>query len=282
VENVSETPPAADEVGDDYSPIDEPKETFGYHADADVFVIPRTTFNYIVIAATFLVVGIILGAILFGARGGGLDRAELATLVENAVAAALNNDTVQGLDQNKTYEVSFDDEDPSTGPKDAKVVVIEFSDFRCPYCGRFAAETLPTILKEYGDQILYVYRDYPQFGALSVKAALAAECADDQEQFWMMHNLLLANRPLLESETIDSAINEFATQIGLDMESFNRCMETEAHLEEITIDFRDGQKYGPIGTPTFFVNGKPIIGAQSYLVFADAIDKALAAAESAG
>ena len=279
MENVGQNPPTVDEVSDDYSPIDEPKEKLGYDSESDVFVIPRTTFNYVVIAVTFLVVGIVLGAILFGARGGGIDRAELATLVENAVAAALDGTSnTQTLDPAKTYEVSFDEEDPSIGPADAKVVIVEFSDFRCSYCNRFAAETLPAILNEYGDKIRFVYRDYPQFGALSVQAAIAAQCANDQGEFWTMHNILFANAASIAQETIP----QFAEQIGLDMESFNRCLETQAYLNEVKTDFQDGQKYGPIGTPTFFINGKPIIGAQSYLVFADAIDKALAAVESTG
>lgn len=250
-------------------------------AAQDVFVIPRTTFNYGVIAVTFLIIGMVIGALVFrGPAAAPINETVLADMVENAVAKVLSVDasaaeTQQGLDTNTYYEVTAEG-DPAYGPEDALVTVIEFSDFRCSYCGRFAAETLPALLKDYGDRVRFVYRDYPQFGYLSFQAAMAAQCAHDQGEFWPYHNLLFANA----HQITDALFPQLAQEVGLDLDQFNECMTNQTHRDEIIQDFEDGQQYGPIGTPTFFINGKPLIGAQSYLVFAQAIDAALAEAEA--
>jgi protein-disulfide isomerase len=264
-------------TGDDVeeSPTDEETQ------DNDVLVIPRVFFNYVVIAATFLVIGIVIGAILFRVLGTTeIDEAKLADIVHTAVADATNTDTTaedvqQELDVNGVYDISTDG-DPALGAsaEDALVTVVEFSDFRCSYCGRFAAETLPQLVDTYGDKVRFVYRDYPQFGYLSYRAALAAECANDQGEFWPYHNLLFANASTLS----DATFPEFAEQMGLDMDQFNECMANETHQTEIETDFYDGQANGRIGTPTFFINGKPLVGAQPYLNFVAAIDEALAEA----
>src|SRR5690606_35254580 len=83
------------------------------------------------------------------------------------------------------------DDDPAIGPEDAPVVIVEFSDFRCPYCKRFRDETLPVLLEEYGDQIRVVYRDFPVVGG--EVAAIAAECANKQGEFWAYHDALFEN-----------------------------------------------------------------------------------------
>lgn len=259
-----------------------PPEVPQPRANEDVFVIPRTTFNYAIIAVTFLLVGIVIGALLFRTlQTAPINETVLADLVENAVAKVLSvdastaADTQEGLDVNTYYEVSSDG-DPAFGPDDALVTIVEFSDFRCSYCGRFAAETLPALLNDYGDKVRFVYRDYPQFGYLSFQAAMAAECANDQDQFWAYHDLLFANA----TQITDDIFPLLATQVSLDLEQFTDCMTNQIHRDEIIEDFEDGQQYGPIGTPTFFINGKPVIGAQSYLIFAQAIDQALAEAQA--
>ncbi len=257
--------------------VDVPDDSADY--DDEVFVISRVAINYAVIAVTFLLVGVAIGAVIFRATTPPISEAKLADLVQNAVAAAFNAQTgdtanaePEGLDVNTVYTVSSDG-DPFIGAADAPVTIVEFSDFRCGYCGRFAKETLPQLLDTYGDQIRFVYRDYPQFGQLSVLAAMGAECADDQGKFWEFHNQLFENA----SQISDEFLTQLAEQLDLDMDTFNTCMEEQTHYDEIVEDFKAGQEFGPIGTPTFFVNGKPVIGAQPYPVFASAIDDALKA-----
>jgi protein-disulfide isomerase len=108
---------------------------------------------------------------------------------------------------------------------------------------------------------------------------MAAQCANDQGRFWDYHNILFKNQKALTDVAV---YTQFAQELGLDMAAFNDCMTTQKYADEITTDFKDGQKYGRIGTPTFFVNGKPIIGAQPYEEFARVLDEQLAAAQAAG
>lgn len=164
------------------------------------------------------------------------------------------------------------DDDPYLGAEDAPVVIVEFSDFRCPYCKRFHDETLPTLLDTYGDQIRFVYRDFPVVGGET--AAVASECADEQGSYWDYHHALFGE-PSAYSSVADYV--DLAGEQGLDTAAFETCMNSDAIREEIINDYNDARNYGVSGTPTFFVNGTRIIGAQSFDAFAAVIDEALAA-----
>lgn len=169
--------------------------------------------------------------------------------------------------------VSIDD-DPIMGPEDAPVTIVEFSDFQCPYCQRSADEVLPLVFEEYGDQVRLVYRDFPltQIHPQALPAALAAECADDQDKFWEYHDLLFANQNALD----DASLKAYAAEVGLDEAAFDQCYSSQEHLDEVRTDYQDGLTYGVSGTPAFFVNGLRIVGAQPFTVFQQAIDQALA------
>lgn len=164
------------------------------------------------------------------------------------------------------------DDDPYLGAEDAPVVIVEFSDFRCPYCKRFYDDTLPLIIENYGDQIRFVYRDFPVVGGET--AAVASECADEQDGYWDYHDALFTE-PSAYSGVADYV--ELAGEQGLDTAAFETCMDSDEIREEIVNDYNDARNYGVSGTPTFFVNGTRIIGAQGYDAFAAAIDEALAA-----
>jgi protein-disulfide isomerase len=172
-------------------------------------------------------------------------------------------------------EVSADD-DPARGPKDAPVTMIEFADFQCPYCGRFHAQTLPLILKEYGDKVRIVYRDFPlsSIHPYAEKAAEAGECAHEQGKFWEYHDVLYLNQTALDR----ASLGRYAQNAGLDTAKFDSCLDSGKYASEVASDLRDGTAAGVQGTPAFFVNGQPISGAQPYNVFKSAIDAALAAA----
>jgi len=169
-------------------------------------------------------------------------------------------------------EVSVDD-DPAQGPEDAPVTIIEFSDFQCPYCARFDAETLPQILSNYGDRVRFVYRDFPltSLHQYALKAAEASECADDQGAYWKYHDLLFQNQSALD----DASLKSYAASLGLDTAAFNECLDSDKQMSEVRKDVEDGLTAGVQGTPAFFINGVLISGAQPYSAFQAAIEAAL-------
>ncbi|HXF50383.1 MAG TPA: thioredoxin domain-containing protein [Dehalococcoidia bacterium] len=170
-------------------------------------------------------------------------------------------------------DVSVDD-DPARGPEDAAVTIIEFSDFQCPYCGRFFQQTLPQLMAQYGDRIRFVYRDFPldQIHPNARNAAIAAECADDQGRFWEYHDVLFSNQQALGV----ADLKRYAEQLGLDVAAFSACLDSQKYNDEVNADLRDGLQAGVTGTPTFFINGRRVVGAQPLQTFQTLIDQALA------
>ena len=164
------------------------------------------------------------------------------------------------------------DDDPFIGPVTAAVTIVEFSDFGCGACYQ-AQETLVRIRETYGDRVRIVVRDFPLEGpgSSSFAAALASECADDQDAFWAMHDLLFANRPSFDQGSLRS----YASSLELDLEQFQRCLASQTGQNEILHDYEAGVSYGVSSTPTFFVNGRRLVGAVSFSVFERAIDEAL-------
>jgi protein-disulfide isomerase len=164
-------------------------------------------------------------------------------------------------------------DDPSLGPRDAPVVIVEFSDYQCPYCKRWHDEVLPLILTEYGDQVRYIYRDYPLNGHPEAQpAAEAANCAGEQEAYWEFHDAIFSE----EYGYGRSAYVQYARDLGLDTEAFNECLNSRKFQDEVMGDFRDGIRLGVNSTPTFFVNDTQVIGAQPFEVFQQLIEAELA------
>ena len=170
------------------------------------------------------------------------------------------------------------DDDPFLGAADAPVKIVEFSDFQCGFCARFATQTLPLLNERYGDLIQFVYRDYPIFGDASVFAALATECANDQGKFWEYHNLIFENQASDEKLPLDLVtMTGWAERLELDVEEWNTCLESDDTFNEIVFDYQTGAGQGITGTPTFWVNGVKLVGAQPYEIFIQVIDEALVA-----
>jgi protein-disulfide isomerase len=163
-----------------------------------------------------------------------------------------------------------EDDDPALGPEDAPITIIEFSDFRCPFCQRFRLETLTPLLEAYPDQIRFIYRDFPVVGGF--EAALASECAHEQDAYWAYHDLLFSG----EFEDLTSeAYLAYAARLELDLDSFSSCLDEERYTAEVENDARYAAELGVTGTPTFFINGIPLVGAQPLQVFAQIIDAEL-------
>lgn len=170
--------------------------------------------------------------------------------------------------------VSVDD-DPARGPQCAPVTIIEFSDFQCPACSRYVNETLPLILATYGDQVRYVFRDFPiPSHPQAQKAAEAAQCAFEQGKFWDYHDMLFQNQGALDVPSLKS----YAVALGLDESTFSLCLDSGKYAAEVQKDFDDGVAYGVTGVPTFFINGRKVVGAQPFSTFQSIIEEELAKA----
>jgi protein-disulfide isomerase len=194
----------------------------------------------------------------------------VATLVERVIK---ENDVKWLLPapQFPKVDVSVDD-DPMLGDKDAKVTIIEFSDFECPYCSQ-AATAVHEVADKYKGKVRVVYRDFPlSFHKGAKGAAMAAGCAQEQGKFWPFHDLLFKNQATLE----DKALKTFARVAGLDGARFDECLTSEKFKDEVEKDMKDGEAVGVEGTPTFFINGRPFGGAPTVEGLSAAVEAALA------
>jgi protein-disulfide isomerase len=150
---------------------------------------------------------------------------------------------------------------PARGPERAKVTVVEFVDFECPFCGRFARDTLPRIEREYGSRVRWVSRHFPLASHPHARgAAVAAECAHEQGRYWQYHRLLFDNQDSLDAR----GLRAHAGHAGLDLKRFDACVKSDAARDRVEHDAGEGRAAGVKGTPTFFVNGRPVRGAVSF------------------
>jgi protein-disulfide isomerase len=168
---------------------------------------------------------------------------------------------------------------PPKGNPNAKVKIVAFEDFRCPFCEKFFSDTEPQIIKDYvdtGKAVLY-YRQYQFLGPASVIAGNAAECANEQGKFWNLHEYLYKNQPS-ESDTsmytVDN-LTKIAGQLGMNAANFKSCLSTNKYDKNVQGDLAAGQAAGVTGTPTIFINGLPVVGAQPYAAFKTIIDQQL-------
>ena len=158
---------------------------------------------------------------------------------------------------------------PSLGNKNASVTVVEFSDFQCPFCQRFAP-TLKRIEQEFGDKVHVVYRQYPipSLHPNAFKAAEASLCANEQDKFWQLHDLMFAEQDRLDVTNL----KEKAKRIGLNQGAFNKCLDSGKYVEQVQRDQQEGLRSGITGTPAVFVNGIELQGgAVGYDVVRSAI-----------
>jgi protein-disulfide isomerase len=164
----------------------------------------------------------------------------------------------------------------SRGPADPLVTIVEFSDFQCPSCKR-AQQALGQVMREFEGQVRLVHKDYPvpsHKGALP--AAEAARCAGAQGVFWEYHDLLYLAVPDFSRDDLV----RYAGRLSLDREAFATCLDTHQFRKDIEADVREGRALKVPGTPTFLVNGKPLVGAQPVEAFREAIRDALKEARS--
>lgn len=200
--------------------------------------------------------GIYLGRLVYLIKSGQLSASQI---VGNQASPSGKIDLI--LPESFTY-----------GSKDAKVVIVQFGDYTCSAC-RQEYPVVKQLLKDYGDKILFVYRDFPalQDNPLSVVSAVAANCAGKQGKFWEMHDRLYQ----FEGDLTEQVLKTFALQIGLDSLEFGNCLIDKENLKRIETDLQQGYDLGVRGTPTFFINGFIKPGALPFSLFEAAITEAL-------
>ncbi|MGE5073669.1 MAG: DsbA family protein [Anaerolineae bacterium] len=233
-------------------PVVKPEETFTFKA----------THFYAVLVVLAFAAGIIIGYVAWG-------RTPPATVVEQPAAAA---GVPTSAPQYVRYKIPTDGF-PSLGPADAPITLVEFADFQCPYCRQWEQQTYKPLLDAYPGKIRIVYRDFPltSIHPNAMPAAEAAQCANEQGKFWEFHDKLFG------SETLDEATyQQYAQDLGLDMTKFNDCLTNHKYAQAIQADSDFAVNLGVNSTPTFFINGLAIIGAQPLSSFTNVIDKELA------
>lgn len=191
--------------------------------------------------------------------------AEFMKEATNAPPPSANNN-----DENRPADVAVGDS-AVLGEAKAPVTIVEFSDFQCPFCGR-AIPAIQQVEKEYKDKVKVVFKHNPlPFHANARPAALAAEAAKEQGKFWQMHDKLFSNQQALARENLVS----YAKEIGLDVGKFEKSLDAKKGDTQIDKDLADGQKAGVNGTPTFFINGRRLVGAVPAENFKSIIDDEL-------
>lgn len=162
--------------------------------------------------------------------------------------------------------------DPHTGSNNASILIIAFSDYECPFCKK-GEETIWNVINQYEDDIVYVFKDYPltNIHENAYNASLAAECAKEQNMFWEYHEHIYKHNNALRAEDLRG----YAVELGLDEEQFNECLDTQRYKKEVDQDIESARKAGVSGTPTFFINGIKVVGAQPEKTFIDIINSEL-------
>lgn len=174
------------------------------------------------------------------------------------------------VEDSKVYTIPLGNS-PVKGPDSAPIIIVEFSDFQCPFCNR-ASYVVNQVLKTYPDNIKFVYKQFPipSLHEHAINASKASLAAHKQGKFWEMHDLLFKNAPELQEEKL----MQYAQSLNLDMEQFKKDYASSEIEEELQEDIRLGEEVEIRGTPTFFVNGKRL-PSWSFDTFQKAIQEEL-------
>jgi len=164
---------------------------------------------------------------------------------------------------------------PTLGSMNAPVTIVEFADFQCSFCRKFWADTLPKLKAAYVKEgkVQITYRHFAILGKFSEQAAMAAKCAGEQEKFWEYHDQLFTNQGGLAFT--QSKLEQYAKTLGFKATNFKRCLTTEKFRKKVEGETAVAGSLGARGTPTFFVNGRLIVGAQPLDVFQAVIEEEL-------
>lgn len=178
------------------------------------------------------------------------------------------------VDQSVKRTTVIIDKDPALGPENAPITMVEFSDYQCPFCISWYQQVYKRLMVDYKDKIRFVYKDFPLYSIHpeAEAAAEAANCAGDQNAYWQYHDALFEEKNGLGGD----AYTKYASDLGLNLDTFNKCINEHLHKDDVTADYKYGSSLGVNSTPSFYINGLAVIGAQPYEVFQQIIDKELA------
>lgn len=197
-------------------------------------------------------------------------------LIQSYIAKLTKNNPVEVYFKKPRMDVQVEvGNAPTFGKPDAKVTVIEFSDFQCPFCAR-AADTVNELKKKYGSKIRIAFKHFPlPMHREARPASEAAQCINDQgsDKFWKYHDILFKNMDKLDNASLE----KYAKDAGADVAKFKECFEGKKYAQHVQADLDQGDKVGVKSTPTFFVNGQIINGAVPIEAFSEIIDEELKA-----
>ncbi len=233
--------------------------------EADTFTFKRSHF-YAVMTVLAFAVGMLLGYVVWGYQPNGTQAQAAAPAAAQAQAQATEPPQFQRYDiPTKGF--------PTLGPADAPITLVEFSDYQCPFCRRWHQEVYEPLLAAYPGKIRIVYRNLPltSIHPDALGAAEAAMCAGEQDAYWPFHNKLFSSESLNQQTFL-----QYAQDLSLNVEQFKTCITTEKYKDAITADSDFAINLGVRSTPTFFINGLAVVGAQPLEVFKQVIDKELA------
>jgi protein-disulfide isomerase len=259
------------------------KKTAG--SSPDLYEANTVTFKlshfYAVLVVLAFAAGILIGYVAWGR-----DTVVAVAAEPQAVAPAAPTAVPEPV----VYKIETDGY-PSTGPDDAPVTIVEFSDYQCPFCARWHNQEWQRLLDAYPDKIRFVYRNFPlSFHPNAMPAAEAALCAGDQDSYWQYHDVLFENQPVLNDQagTVleQATYTQYAADLGLDVTAFETCMTSHKYQQFIQDDMAyaaslpasETGEPAVAATPTFFINGHRLVGAYPIENFRPIIDAELEAA----
>lgn len=243
--------------------------------DGQNFFIQNPKSSFIIGAAAgigiFTTIGFIILLLNFFGDGEGSSKKSANSGSNNPVAAAPTPNAPAPAPTGPV-DVAVTDADYIKGNPDAKVTIVEFSDFQCPFCQRFHP-TVQQALDEYGDDVRWVYKHFPldSIHPEARPAANAAECAGEQGKFWEFGDQLFVNQARLGTAYYKS----LAVELGIGGSKFDSCVDDNKYADKVNSDYQQGLAAGVQGTPASFINGRLVSGAQPYSAIKSAIDSAL-------
>lgn len=245
------------------TPVKKTRKTGAPDTETETFTF-RRSHVYAVLVVLAFAAGLLLGYVAWGRE---------TSAAAGAPAPVVAAPTPTEARQVTRYEVESEGF-PSIGPADAPIVLVEFSDYQCPFCTRWHNEVFEPLMAAYPGQIRLVYRHLPltSIHPDAFSAAEAALCAGEQNSYWEFHNALFEARYGLGQ----AAYIQYATDLGLDLNAFTECLQSDRQEQAVRADMEAAVNLGINGTPTFFLNGLRIVGAMPLDYFKQVVDMELA------
>jgi protein-disulfide isomerase len=265
----------ADNLEDKESVISPEPEPSAESHPGDVIVISQSTVYYFLTGLLFFIAGFAVAWVTFATRNEDIKNAASSAAqqaVQTAIAEAVGRPAPTATPVPR-QDIKFDKDSPAWGSPNAKITIVEYSDFQCPYCEQFYQNAYPLIKKNYGDKVRFVFQNYPlDIHPDAAPAANAAACAEEQGKFWEYHDYLFSHQTDLSHDALIKDAQ--AVNVG-NIKQFTDCFNANKYDEKIKSQIDAGSAYSVGGTPTFFINGTYLAGAQPYSLFKKVIDSEL-------